>query len=66
MSRPAGRPTFPRTMTVNIDTELAERLVLIVEELGGRQLPLPVIVRALLLEAAERLEGDRRNRTSTD
>ncbi len=44
---------------LTIDGDLAERLRCVVDALGGHALPLPVIVRALLVEATEQLEARR-------
>lgn len=43
---------------VDLDPELAERLRVVVDALGGSSLPLRVVARALLVEATERLAAE--------
>jgi hypothetical protein len=47
-----------RDHSVVVDDDLAERLRLVADELGGRRLPLRAIVRAILTEAAEHYEKE--------
>lgn len=68
MSRTASTATAPRASLVTrekddragidtLDADLAARLRVVVDELGGRGLPLPCIVKALLMEACEAMEA---------
>lgn len=49
---------------VEVDDELRARLRVVADELGARGLPLAVIVRALLIEAALDLEARARARAT--
>ena len=51
---------------VQIHDDLLARLRMIADVLGGRRLPLGVIIEALLVEAAEDLEASARVLTATE
>ena len=44
---------------MTVDAELLARLRVVADELGARDLPLDVVLHALLCEAAEQLESKR-------
>lgn len=59
MTTTALKRTTITSVPVEVDGTLAERLRCVVDALGGRGLPLPVIITALLVEAAAQLEAKR-------